>query len=96
MINPVKLLQMKSEATAMQKKLQEKKIVSESRDGRIKLLMNAAQELEGLEIDEMLVDEATLRIINNGIKEAFKEYQKKLQKEMVKDIDIDQIKKMLG
>lgn len=96
MINPVKLLQMKSEANAMQKKLQERKIKVESRDGRIKLQMNAAQEIEFLEIDESLVDEATLRIINNGLKEAFKEYQKKLQKEMVKDIDIDQIKKFLG
>lgn len=96
MINPAKLLKMRNEATAMQKKLQEKKISGESKDGRVKLLMNAAQEIEELHIDESLVDESTLRVINMGLKEAFKDYQKKLQKEMVKDIDIEQIKKFLN
>lgn len=96
MINPVKLLQMRNEAIAMQKKMQGKKIIGESRDGRIKLAMNAAQELEMLIVDEDIVDSDTLKVINLGIKEAFKDYQKKLQKEMAKDMDIDQLKKMLG
>lgn len=96
MINPVKLLQMRNEAVAMQKKMQGKKIMGESRDGRIKLAMNAAQELEALIVDEEIVDSDTLRVINLGMKEAFKDYQKKLQKEMAKDVDIDQLKKMLG
>ncbi len=96
MVNPVKLMQMRNEAVAMQKKMQSRKILGESRDNRIKLQMNAAQELEMLVVDESIVDEQTLRIINNGIKEAFKDYQKKLQKEMVKDVDLDQIKKLLG
>jgi DNA-binding protein YbaB len=96
MVNPVKLMQMRNEAVAMQKKMQSRKILGESRDNRIKLQMNAAQELEMLIVDESIVDEQTLRIINNGIKEAFKDYQKKLQKEMVKDVDLDQIKKLLG
>lgn len=96
MINPAKLLKMRSEAASMQKKLQEKKINGESKDGRIKLIMNAAQEIESLIVDEDLVDYSTLEIINKGIKEAFKDYQKKLQKEMMKDLDMDQIKRMLG
>lgn len=96
MINPAKLLKMRSEAIQMQKKMQERKILGESRDSRVKLQMNAAQELEMLFLDESIVDEQTLRVINNGIKEAFKDYQKKLQKEMAKDIDLDQIKKMLS
>jgi DNA-binding protein YbaB len=96
MINPAKLLKMRGEAIQMQKKMQEKKIVGESRDSRVKLMMNAAQELETISLDETIVDEQTLRIINNGIKEAFKDYQKKLQKEMAKDIDLDQIKKLLS
>lgn len=96
MINPVKLLQMRNEAVAMQKKMQGKKIIGESRDGRIKLAMNAAQELEMLIVDEDILDSDTLRVINLGMKEAFKDYQKKLQKEMAKDVDIDQLKKMLG
>lgn len=96
MINPAKLLKMRSEAIQMQKKMQERKILGESRDSRVKLQMNAAQELEMLFLDESIVDEQTLRVINNGIKEAFKDYQKKLQKEMAKDIDLDQIKRMLS
>ena len=80
----------------MQKKLQERKILGESRDSRVKLQMNAAQELELLLVDDTIMDEETLRIVNNGIKEAFKDYQKKLQKEMVKDVDLDQIKKFLS
>ncbi|MCC7290280.1 YbaB/EbfC family nucleoid-associated protein [bacterium] len=96
MINPVKLLKLRSEAAQMQKKLQAKKIVAESRDGRIKLMMNGAQEIESLVIDESLVDDSTQKIINNGLREAYKEYQKKLQKEMVKDVDLDQLKKFLG
>lgn len=96
MVNPIKLMQMRNEAVAMQKKMQSRKIVGESRDSRVKLQMNAAQELEMLVVDESILDTETLRIINNGIKEAFKDYQKKLQKEMVKDVDLDQIKKLLG
>lgn len=96
MINPGKLLKMRGEANAMQKKLREKLIEAESRDGRVRLVMNAASEIEELIIDEELVDDATMEIINKGLKEAFKEFQKKLQKEMMKDIDIDQIKKFLG
>lgn len=96
MINPLKLMQMRNEAVAMQKKMQSRKIVGESRDNRIKLQMNAAQEIEFLIVDEDIVDAQTLNIINIGIKEAFKDYQKKLQKEMVKDVDLEQIKKMLG
>lgn len=87
---------MRNEAVAMQKKMQSRKIVGESRDNRIKLQMNAAQEIEFLIVDEDIVDAQTLNIINIGIKEAFKDYQKKLQKEMVKDVDLEQIKKMLG
>jgi DNA-binding protein YbaB len=96
MINPVKLLKMRSEATAMQKKMQEKKILGESRSGRLKLLMNGAQEIEQIEIDEAIVDESTLKLINNELKEAFKDYQKKLQKEMAKDLDMDQLKKFFN
>ncbi|MCK9368973.1 YbaB/EbfC family nucleoid-associated protein [Candidatus Dojkabacteria bacterium] len=96
MINPAKLLKMRSEATAMQRKMQEKKILGESRSGRLKLLMNAAQEIEQIEIDEAVVDESTLKLINNELKEAFKDYQKKLQKEMAKDLDMDQLKKFFN
>lgn len=96
MINPVKLLKMRNEAVAMQKKMQEKKIQGDSRDGRVRLQMNGAQEFEQLIVDETIVDSDILRVINLGMKEAFKDYQKKLQKEMAKDVDLDQIKRMLG
>jgi DNA-binding protein YbaB len=97
MINPLKILKMKQHADQMRKKLQSQRISAESRDGRVKLFMNAAQEFEDIFIDEqILADARSLELIKRGMKEAFQDYQKKLQKEMMKDFDIDQLKNMLG
>lgn len=97
MINPLKLLKMKQEADQMKKKLQSQRVTGESRDGRLKLFMNLAQEFEDIHIDEeILSDGRSLDLIKKGMKEAFQDYQKKLQKEMIKDFDIDQLKRMLG
>jgi len=55
MINPVELLRMQNEAKKMQKKLRERRITGESKNGLVKLYMNAAQELEDLRIDDQLL-----------------------------------------
>jgi DNA-binding protein YbaB len=97
MINPLKLLKMKQEADQMRKKLQSQRVTGESKDGRVKIFMNLAQEFEDIFVDEEILSDArSLELIKRGMKEAFQDYQKKLQKEMIKDFDIDQLKRMLG
>lgn len=97
MVNPLKLLKMKQEADQMRKKLQSQRVTGESKDGRVKMFMNLAQEFEDIHIDEEILSDArSLELIKKGMKEAFQDYQKKLQKEMIKDFDIDQLKRMLG
>ncbi|MDD4382372.1 MAG: YbaB/EbfC family nucleoid-associated protein [Candidatus Dojkabacteria bacterium] len=94
MINPGELFRMQNEARKMQKKLREKRIVGESKNGLVTLYMNGAQEFEDIYIDEELLSPDKLDQIRKSFKEAFKEYQKKLQREMVQDMDISQLKNM--
>lgn len=96
MINPVELLRMQSEAKKMQQKLRERRITGESKDGLVKLYMNAAQELEDIRIDDQLLSPDMSDELRKYFKDAFKDYQKKLQKEMVADMDLSQLKSMLG
>lgn len=94
MLNPVEILKMQNEAKKLQNKLRERKVKGESKNGMIKIYMNAAQEFEDVHIDEDYLSPDMEGAIKKGFKEAFKDYQKKLQKEMVQDIDIDQLKSM--
>lgn len=94
MLNPVELIKMQNEAKKMQNKMRERKIKGESKNGLIRLYMNGAQELEDIFIDDQYLEEGMLDDIRKGFKEAFKDYQKKMQKEMVQDIDLDQLKSM--
>lgn len=67
------MYKLQKEAKEMQKKLRDQKIVGESDDGRVKVFMNGAQELEDLLIDESLVMEGMAEVIRQGFKEAFKD-----------------------
>ncbi len=96
MLNPKELIKMQMEAKKMQNRLREKKISGESKDGMLKIFMNGAQEFEDVWIDDNLMDIDMLDRFKKDMKEAFKDYQKRLQKEMAQDIDLDQIKGMLG
>lgn len=96
MLNPGKILRMQSEAKKMQKKMREKKISGESRDGLLKIYMNGAQEFEDIYIDEDILNPDDLDGIKKRMREAFKNYQKKLQKEMVQDMDLDSLKNMFS
>ncbi len=87
---------MQMEAKKMQSKLREKRISGESKDGMLKIFMNGAQEFEDVWIDDDLMDPGMMDRFKKDMKEAFKDYQKKLQKEMAQDIDLDKIKSMLS
>jgi len=86
---------MQMEAKKMQNKLREKKITGESKDKMLKITMNGAQEFEDIQIDESLMDIDMIDRFKKDMREAFKDYQKKLQKEMAQDIDLDKIKGLL-
>ncbi len=96
MLNPKELIKMQMEAKKMQNKLREKKISGESKDGMLKVFLNGAQEFEDILVDDSLMDVDMMDRFKKDMKEAFKDYQKKLQKEMAQDIDLDKIKGMLG
>jgi DNA-binding YbaB/EbfC family protein len=96
MVNPVEVLKMQSEAKKLQKKLRERKIRGESKNGMVVIYMNGAQEFEDIHIDEDYLDPDMMEAVKKGFKEAFKDYQKKLQKEMVQDMDMDQLKSMFS
>jgi len=96
MLNPRELIKMQMEAKKMQNRLREKKISGESKDGMLKIFMNGAQEFEDMWIDDDLMDVDMMDRFKKDMKEAFKDYQKKLQKEMAQDLDLDKIKGMLG
>jgi DNA-binding protein YbaB len=96
MLNPKELIKMQMEAKKMQNRMREKKISGESKDGMLKIFMNGAQEFEDIWVDDDLMDSGMMDRFKKDMKEAFKDYQKRLQKEMAQDIDLDQIKGMLG
>ncbi|NLZ24563.1 YbaB/EbfC family nucleoid-associated protein [Candidatus Dojkabacteria bacterium] len=96
MLNPKELIKMQREAKKMQSRLRENKITGESKDGKLKIFMNGAQEYEDMWIDDDILDPDMLDRFKKNMKEAFKDYQKKLQKEMARDMDLDQIKSMLS
>lgn len=96
MLNPVEAIKMQGEARKLQKKLRERKIKGESKNGMVVIYMNAAQEFEDIHIDEEYLDPDMMKALQKGFKEAFKDYQKKLQKEMIQDMDMDQLKSMFN
>lgn len=96
MLNPAKLFKMQQEAKQMQKKMRERKVSGSSKDGRVVLYMNLAQEFEDLHIDESLLSPDSMDLIKRLFDEAFRDYQKVLQKEAMKDFDLEKIKQMLG
>ena len=96
MLNPQELIKMQMEAKKMQSKLREKKITGESKDEMLRITMNGAQEFEDIQVDDSLMDINMIDRFKKDMSEAFKDYQKKLQKEMAQDIDLDKIKGLLG
>lgn len=90
------LYKMQKEAKALQKKLQSIRLTGTSKDGSVSIHMNAAQEFEGIDISEELENNFNSERFAKCMKEAFKDYQKKLQKRMMQDMDLNSLRGMLG
>lgn len=90
------LYKMQREAKKLQKEMEKIKITGESRDGTLKMYFNGAQELLDMNISDDLMDPSRKDDIVKGIKEAQKDFQKKFQKQAAKDLDMDQLRSMMG
>ncbi|MDD3474502.1 MAG: YbaB/EbfC family nucleoid-associated protein [Candidatus Dojkabacteria bacterium] len=96
MANMREMLKLQSEAKKMQKQLQSKTLKGESKDALLTIYMNAAQEFQDIDIDQEVLEMEDLEQIKKRMKEAFKDYQKKLQKEMMQNMDLDSLKNMFN
>ena len=90
------LLKLQKEAREMQKKMKQLRVVGESDDERVRITVNGTQEVEDIEIADDLMNADSKKDLIKGVKAALKDSQKKLQKEMMKDMDISQLRNMLG
>ena len=80
----------------MQKKMHGVKVVGVSDDEKVKVSMDGTQEIEEIEINDELLSIDNKRWLIKGMKEALKDAQKRLQRELAKDMDLNKIKGMLG
>lgn len=90
------IYKMQKEAKAMQKKLREQIVSGESKDKLVTIVMNGAKEFEDIKIDDQLLDPTQMERLKKSMKQAFKDLDKKLQKEMAKNVDMDSLKGMFG
>lgn len=90
------LYAMQKEARAMQKQMKQLRVEGESDDELLKIVMNGIQEIEDIEIHSDLLGVENKNDLVKALKQAWKVAQKNLQKEMMKDLDMDKLKGMLG
>jgi len=90
------LYAMQKEARAMQKQMKQLKVEGKSEDELLTISMNGVQEIEEVIIHDELLGIENKNDLVKAIKQAWKDAQKNLQKEMMKDFDLEKIKGMLG
>ncbi|MBN2101163.1 YbaB/EbfC family nucleoid-associated protein [Candidatus Dojkabacteria bacterium] len=90
------LYKMQREAKKMQNEMRKIKVSGESKRGSVRMYFNGAQEIENITIDEELLDPERQDELVEAVKQAYKDYQKKLQKQMMKNFDMNQLRGMLG
>lgn len=90
------LYKMQKEAKAMQKKMKKVVVSGYSKNELVEVKMNGTNELEDIDIDPSLIDDSKKQLLEKSIIEAIKDASKRLQKELVKGMDMDQMKSVLG
>lgn len=90
------IYKMQKEAREMQKNLKSMKISGLSNNEDVEVVMDGTQEIIeiGISDDLMILDKKSH--LQKAIIEAVKDAQKKIQKEMMKNMDMDKLKQMLG
>jgi len=84
------------QAKRQQDKMKKVEVFGESRDHLIKVHLNGLQEIINITFDESLLRPEKAKDLKKNIMEAFKNAQEKLQKELMKNVDMEDLKKMLG
>lgn len=97
MFNKLKQIKdLRSQAKEMQSALSEIMVVGQAKGGKVMITIDGNQKVQGVKIDEEL-DRSK---VEEGVKDAFNDASKKLQKEMaskMKDMGgLDALKDMLG
>lgn len=90
------LYKLQKEARKMQKDMKKMRIEGISKDEKVKIIMNGLQNIEEIEIEDELLSPARKSDLVNAVKQANKDAGKRLQKEMAKGMDLEQMKSMLG
>lgn len=90
------LYKLQKEARKMQKQMKKLKVEGSSKDELVQVVMNGVQEIDDIQIAEELLHPAKKVDLIDSLKQAIKDANKKVQKEMAKDMDIDNLKSMLG
>lgn len=90
------MYKLQKEARAMQKKMKALVIEGESKDGAVIVRINGVNEVEDIDIEQELLSPERKGDLVKRLKQAFKSANKKLQKEMVKDMDMGKLKGMMG
>lgn len=100
MANPLSqakdLYKMQAEARAMQSKMKQLVVEGSSKDGNITVKVNGLNLIDNIEIADELIDLDLKNKLVKGIKQAVKDANKKLQKEMMRDLDMGKLRSMLG
>ena len=84
------------QAKQQQDKMKAIEAFGESKDHLVKVHLNGLQELVNISIDESLLSPSKAKDLKNDILAAYKDAQQKLQKELMKGMDMEQMKKLLG
>ncbi len=90
------MYKLQKQARQMQKELRKQKVTGSSKDDKVKIHMNGAQEYQDIEIDDSLLNPDMKKLLKKDIEQAFADCQKDLQKKMKSEMDVDDIKGMLG
>ncbi len=90
------MYKLQKQARKMQKELRKQEIIGSSKDDKVKIHMNGAQEYKDIEIDDSLLNPDMKKLLKKDIDEAFSDCQNELQKKLKSEMDVDDIKGMLG
>ena len=90
------MYKLQKEARSMQKKMKAVNVDGESKAGDVVVKINGVNEVIDIDIDEGLLTPDKVEQLVKKLKQAFKSAQKRLQREMMKDMDIDKLKGMMG
>lgn len=90
------IYKLQKEAREMQKNLKNIKISGLSKNEEVEVVMDGTQEVLEVGIKDELLSADKKNYLEKSIIEAINDAQKKIQKEMMKNMDLGKIKQMLG